>query len=166
MGHTLEAFAASCHDILKTEPGAGGRERVCELLRDVLRDGSFVAEHLGDDVSERKILYEDAELGFCILAHVHHDARESLPHDHGPSWAIYGQAAGETEMTDWELVEAASEEIPGKVRKARTYTLTPGMAFVYNEGDLHSPRREGPTRLIRLEGVNMDNVRRLKFEAV
>jgi len=166
MGHTLEAFAASCHDILKTEPGAGGRERVCELLRDVLRDGSFVAEHLGDDVSERKILYEDAELGFCILAHVHHDARESLPHDHGPSWAIYGQAAGETEMTDWELVEAASEEIPGKVRKARTYTLTPGMAFVYNEGELHSPRREGPTRLIRLEGVNMDNVQRLKFEAV
>jgi len=166
MGHTLEAFAASCHDILKAEPGAGGRERVCELLRDVLRDGSFVAEHLGDDVSERKILYEDAELGFCILAHVHHDARESLPHDHGPSWAIYGQAAGETEMTDWELVEAASEEIPSKVRKARTYTLTPGMAFVYNEGDLHSPRREGPTRLIRLEGVNMDNVQRLKFEAV
>ena len=166
MGHTLEAFAASCHDILKTEPGAAGRQRVCELLRDVLRDGSFVAEHLGDDVSERKILYEDAELGFCILAHVHHDARESPPHDHGPSWAIYGQAAGETEMTDWELVEAASEEIPGKARKARTYTLTPGMAYVYNEGDLHSPRREGPTRLIRLEGVNMDNVRRLKFEAV
>lgn len=166
MGHTLEAFAASCHDILKSQPGAPGRERVCALLRDVLQDSSFVAAHLGDDVPERKILYEDAELGFCILAHVHHDAKESPPHDHGPSWAIYGQAAGETEMTDWELVEAASETVPGKVRKAKTYTLTPGMAFVYNEGDLHSPRREGPTRLIRLEGVNMDNVGRLKFEAV
>ena len=166
MAHTLEDFAASCHDILKAEPGAPGRERVCELLRDVLRDGSFVAAHLGDDVSDRKILYEDAELGFCILAHVHHDARESPPHDHGPSWAIYGQAAGETEMTDWELVEEASEAVPGKARKTRTYTLTPGMAFVYNEGDLHSPRREGPTRLIRLEGVNMDNVQRLKYEAV
>ena len=166
MGHTLEAFAASCRDILKTQPGAPGRERVCELLRDVLRDGAFVAAHLGDDVPERKILYEDAELGFCILAHVHHDARESPPHDHGPTWAIYGQAAGETEMTDWELVEAASETVPGKVRKARTYTLTPGMAFVYNEGDLHSPRRDGPTRLIRFEGVNVDTIQRLKYEAV
>ena len=91
---------------------------------------------------------------------------ESPPHDHGPTWAIYGQAAGETEMTDWELLEAASEAAPGKVRKARTYTLTPGMAFVYNEGDLHSPRRDGPTRLIRLEGINMDTVKRLKYEAV
>jgi hypothetical protein len=40
------------------------------------------------------------------------------------------------------------------------------MARVYNEGDLHSPRREGPTRLIRLEGTNMDRVKRLKYEAV
>ena len=87
MGPTLEAFAASCHDILKAEPGKAG-ERVCELLRDALKDDAFVAAHLGDEVPERKILYEDAELGFCILAHVHHDARESPPHDHGPTWAI------------------------------------------------------------------------------
>jgi hypothetical protein len=40
----------------------------------------------------------------------------------------------------------------------------PGMAHVYNEGDLHSPRREGPTRLIRLEGTNMDKVRRVAYE--
>ena len=55
-------------------------------------------------------------------------------------------------MTDWELVTPASANTPGKVRKVRTYTLTSGMAYVYNEGDLHSPRRTGPTRLIRLEG--------------
>jgi hypothetical protein len=35
---------------------------------------------------------------FCILGHVHKDApgRLSPPRDHGPSWAIYGQAKGET----------------------------------------------------------------------
>ncbi|MCY4514009.1 MAG: hypothetical protein OXC69_02540, partial [Candidatus Tectomicrobia bacterium] len=77
MGHTLEAFAASCHDLLKTEPGAPGRERVCELVQEVLQDSEFVAAHLGDEVPERKILYEDAELGFCILAHLHHHAKES-----------------------------------------------------------------------------------------
>lgn len=166
MGHTLETFAASCHDILKADPSATGRERICELLREVLQDGSFVATHLGDEVPERKILYEDTELGFCILAHVHHEAKESPPHDHGPTWAIYGQGSGVTEMTDWELLEAASEAQPGKVRRARTYSLTPGMAFLYNEGDLHSPRRDGPVRLIRLEGINMDTVKRLKYEAV
>lgn len=69
-------------------------------------------------------------------------------------------------MSDWALVEPAGENKPGKVRHVRSYTLEPGMAHVYNEGDLHSPRREGPTRLIRIEGKNMDNVRRLPYERV
>ena len=51
-----------------------------------------------------------------------------------------------------------------EVKRTRTYKLTPGMAYLYNEGDLHSPRRDGPTRLIRLEGTNMDKVKRLRFE--
>ena len=69
-------------------------------------------------------------------------------------------------MTDWELVTPASENTPGKVRPVKTYKLTPGMAYVYNEGDLHAPRRSGPTRLIRLEGVNMEKVRRLRYKPV
>ena len=48
----------------------------------------------------------------------------------------------------------------------RTYKLTPGTAYVYNEGDLHSPLRRGPTQLIRIEGINMDRIKRLKFEVV
>jgi hypothetical protein len=69
-------------------------------------------------------------------------------------------------MTTWQLIEAATPEKPGKVRKAGVSVLKPGMAIVYNEGDLHSPRREGPTRLIRIEGLNMEKVRRLAYEPV
>ena len=166
MGHTLDAFAAACHQALSLDSGPEGRQNVCALLRDVLQDGAFVAQHLGDDVPERKILYEDPELGFCILAHVYHGAKESQPHDHGPTWAIYGQARGETVMSDWTLVERATDTVPGTVRHARSYSLTPGMAHVYHESDLHSPRRDGPTRLIRIEGTNMDKVRRLAYRKV
>ena len=90
------------------------------------------------------------------------DGQESPPHDHGPSWAIYGQVAGETAMSDWELVSPASPDKPGKVKHKTKYKLTPGVAHVYNEGDLHSPSRSGPTRLIRLEGTNMEKVKRLR----
>jgi hypothetical protein len=166
MGYTLERFASACHDILKQDPGPSGRTKVCAVVREVLQDDSFIATHLGDDVPERKILYEDPELGFCILAHVYKGARESNPHDHGPSWAIYGQAEGETLMNDWALVEPATESQPGKVRHVRNYPLKRGMAYLYNEGDLHSPRRDGPTRLLRIEGINMDRVRRLAYEKV
>ena len=160
----LDQFARTCHATLKADPGPAGREKIRALLEQALRDPEFVEASVSESTPERHILYEDPELGFCILAHVHDGAKESQPHDHGPSWAIYGQAQGKTVMSDWAMVEAASEDKPGKVRHVRSYTLEPGMAHVYNEGDLHSPRRDGPTRLIRVEGRNMDHVRRLRYE--
>jgi hypothetical protein len=163
MAHTLDQFSSACHRILTDDPGPGGRTKVCDLLQEVLRDEAFLARHLGDDVPERRILYEDRQLGFCILAHNYTGAKESAPHDHGPTWAIYGQARGETVMSDWAVVEPAVEGKLGKVRLVRSYTLTPGMAHVYNEGDLHSPRRDGPTRLIRIEGRNTETLRRLPY---
>ncbi len=166
MTYTLEQFAAECRRILRTDSGNEGRKKIRALVEEALKDQTFIAAHFDDKGPERKIIYEDPELGFCILAHVYNGAKESSPHDHGPSWAIYGQARGETEMSDWELVEPAANGKPGKVRRLRNYTLKPGMAHIYNEGDLHSPRRAGPTRLLRIEGTNMDRVKRLAYQAV
>jgi predicted metal-dependent enzyme (double-stranded beta helix superfamily) len=166
MPHTIEQFSAQAHDILKAQPNAVGRNKVCALLSEYLQDPAFVTAYVKDETPERKILYEDKELGFCVLAHHYRGAKQSSPHDHGPYWAIYGQAHGETEMSDFDLIEAAGPDKTGKVRKARTYKLLPGMAHVYNEGDLHAPTRVDSTKLIRIEGVNMEKVKRYKFEAV
>ena len=166
MKRDLEQFSAACHAILEQDAGVEGRKRVCMLVEDVLKDDEFIKTYLTDDVLERKVLYEDPELGFCILAHVYHGAKDSNPHDHGPSWAIYGQARGETVMTDYAPVTRPSDGRPGKARWVKDYTLTPGMAYLYNEGDLHSPRRDGPTRLVRIEGQNMEKVRRYPYERV
>jgi len=166
MTATLEQFALDCHTILKSEPGPSGRRKICMRLEELLRDPKFVSAAVSGKTAEREVLYEDPELGFCVLAHNYAGPKESPPHDHGPSWAIYGQAKGETEMTDYTLVAPATREQPGKARPLRTYKLMPGNAYLYNEGDLHSPRRRGPTQLIRIEGMNMDRVKRLKFEAV
>ena len=166
MTATLQQFAAECRTILRSEPGPSGRRQICMRLEQLLCDRAFVDANLDDATPERQILYEDPDLGFCLLAHSYKGPKDSPPHDHGPSWAIYGQAKGETEMTDYALVEPAAEGKPGKARPVRTYKLTPGTAYVYNEGDLHSPLRRGPTQLIRIEGLNMDRIKRLKFEVV
>jgi len=165
MSLTLEQFAAECHRLLAADPGVKGRKQVCALVEEALKDDGFVTKYFGEGVGQRDILYEDRELGFCVCAHVYRDARESQPHDHGPSWAIYGQAEGETLMTDWALVEPAGEGKLGKVRFVRSYPLKRGMAHLYNEGDLHSPRRDGPTKLLRIEGTNLDKVRRFGYRA-
>jgi predicted metal-dependent enzyme (double-stranded beta helix superfamily) len=164
VAYTLEQFSADCHRILTVDPGPEGRKKVCQLVQQACTDADFVRRHLPDDGPERHILYEDPQLGFCILGHVYHGAKQSAPHDHGPTWAIYGQAQGETIMTDWALVSPASETQIGKVSHVRDYTLKPGAAYVYNEGDLHSPRREGSTKLIRIEGRNVEKIRRYPYE--
>lgn len=165
MAYTLDQFAADCRAALLKNPGPAGRERVRQYTEKACSDPEFVATHLGPAAdAERKILYEDPDLHFCILAHVYKGAKVSSPHDHGPSWAIYGQAVGVTEMTDWRLVEKPANGQPGKVAKVRTYAMTPGIAYLYGEGDLHSPRRENDTRLIRIEGLDLTKVKRDKFE--
>jgi hypothetical protein len=165
MSLTLEQLAAECREALKADPSVAGRRQVCALVEEACKDQAFVSAHFTDRTGQRDIIYEDPELGFCICAHSYNDARESQPHDHGTSWAIYGQVAGETVMNDWTLLEPADEGKMGKVQFARSYALTPGMAHLYNEGDLHSPRRDAPTKLLRIEGRNLDKVRRFGYRA-
>jgi hypothetical protein len=166
MAYSLETFAVECRRILQADPGRSGREKVRQLVEEVLKDKEFIGTHLTDDTPERQVIYEDPELGFCICAHMNRGPREANPHDHGSSWAIYGQAIGETEMSDWEVLEPASDGRPGKVRRARTYALKPGMAHIYHEGDVHSPKRTAATGLIRIEGKNTQKMKRFAYQAV
>ena len=76
---------------------------------------------------------------FCIIAHVFEGPRVRAPHDHGPSWAIYGQVEGTTNMTEFAKVEPPTGGRPGKVEPVKSYDLEPGMAVAYDVGDLHAP---------------------------
>lgn len=166
MSLTLPSFAASVREILQHDDSPAGRAQVAALLREALKDRPFVESLFDDTAPERKVVHEDPQLGFCILAHRYTGAHEGGPHDHGPSWAIYGQADGETAMTDWAPVGTAGADGRAKVRKLREYTLTPGVAHLYNEGEIHAPSRPGASRLVRIEGVNLERVRRGKYEPV
>ena len=165
MAYTLDQFAKECRTALLRDPGPAGRELVRQYTKMACSDPEFVSQYLGPDAQDdRRILYEDPDLRFCILAHVYKGQKNSAPHDHGPSWAVYGQVAGVTEMSDWRLLKRPENGAPGKVEKVRTYELKPGAAYLYNEGDLHSPRRESDTKLIRIEGQDLTRIKRDKFE--
>jgi len=164
MTQILSDLASVCSTILHKTPGPEGRKKVAAHLSSVLADPANIEALIPAGTGERELLYQDPDLGFCILAHNYSGAKTSPPHDHGPSWAIYAQARGETEMNDYDLISAANAATPGKVRLARTYRLKPGDAHVYNEGDLHSPTRTAPTSLIRVEGTDMSKVKRFRYE--
>ena len=166
MASKLDNFVADCRSALKSQPGTAGREKVRDLVKQVLADPEFVATYIPEGTPERHILYEDPELGFTVLAHGYTGAKGSKPHDHGPSWAIYGQAAGETIMTAWDLVARPTDTAPGQAKFNHDYVMKPGDAYLYDPGVLHSPERKGSTRLLRIEGLNMEKVKRRPYEAV
>jgi hypothetical protein len=169
MTYTLEQFAADIRAALKADQGPAAKRKVCQYVVRALNDPELLATCLQDraaDANPREILYEDPELGFCICGHVYDGAANGSPHDHGSSWAIYGQAAGVTEMTDWSIVQKGEAGKPSLVEPVRTYVMNPGDAHFYDVGDVHSPRRAAPVKLIRIEGRNLDHVKRSNIKAM
>ncbi len=169
MAYTLEQLASDIHHALKADPGIAGKQTICQHVSKALKDDDFVTRHMPDrapDADPRKILFEDPDLGFCICAHVYSDAALGEPHDHGSGWAVYGQAIGTTEMIDWRIVEEGEGDKPILVEPERTYTLVQGDAHFYDVGAVHSPKRDKPTKLLRIEGANLDNIERSNIKAM
>lgn len=168
MPYALTQLAADIRETLKALPGRRGREAIRGHVARALADPQFIATHLKERAAgqnPREVLYEDPELGFCICGHVYNGPANGAPHDHGPSWAIYGQATGITEMTDWKIVCKGAGDQPTLVEPATTYAMQPGDAHLYDVGDVHSPKREAPVTLIRIEGENLDRVQRSNIKA-
>jgi hypothetical protein len=168
MPYALTQLAADIRETLKADPGRAGKEAVRKFVSKALLDDAFIAAHLKDrapGAHPREVLYEDPELGFCICGHVYNGPAIGSPHDHGPSWAIYGQATGITEMTDWKIVRKGEGDQPILVEPVTTYAMKRGDAHLYDVGDVHSPKREAPVKLIRIEGKNLDHVKRSNIKA-
>jgi hypothetical protein len=168
MPYALTQLAADIRETLKTKPDRAGKEAIGQFVSKALLDSAFIATHLKDrapGAHPREVLYEDPELGFCICGHVYDGPANGAPHDHGSSWAIYGQATGITEMTDWKIVRKGDGDQPSLVEPVTTYAMKPGDAHLYDVGDVHSPKREALVKLIRIEGKNLDHVKRSNIKA-
>lgn len=170
MQHALSELCDGIRAILSNHSATDGAEELCELVSKVLTDKDFVETYLPDrEVGEhpRKILYEDPTIGFCVCGHVYGDAAIGKPHDHGTGWALYGQAVGNTEMTEWEIVSSDNMASPKKlVCPEKTYVMRPGDTKFYGIGVVHSPKRLSPTKILRIESQNLDHVIRSTIEAV
>ena len=166
MAYTLEQLNADIRATLKADAGPAGRKAVVPFVARALRDAAFVAAHIRpEDCKPRKVLFEDPELGFAVCGHVYQGQSTSKPHDHGSSWAIYGLALGTTQMTDWTIVAPGDGDKPALVKASRVYDLNPGDAHFYDVGAVHSPKFDGLTKLLRVEGANLDRVERSKIAA-
>jgi hypothetical protein len=164
MAYTLDQFCRDCRTTLKGDDGPAGRERVRRSLERLLADTEFVETHVLSAPNGRHMLYEDPELGFVVLAHIDEDAHQSPPHDHGASWAIYGQVTQHTDMTEWRRTDANDGAGSAELEVARSYRLDPGTAGTYDVGAIHAIDYPAGARFVRVTGIDLDRVPRLKFD--
>jgi predicted metal-dependent enzyme (double-stranded beta helix superfamily) len=162
--YDLDQFIADCRASLARDPGPAGREEVRKGLERLLGNADFVRTYCGDAApSGVKILYEDAKLGFQVLSHCYDSARESPPHDHGESWAIYGQAAKYTDMTEGQRTENGGPAGHADLKPVKKYRLNPGEVGIYQDGRIHSIDYPAKARFVRVTGVDLEGIPRRKF---
>ena len=169
MPYTLNELAEDIKSIIDKDGVPNGSDQICYFVAKALMDKNFAPDNLPNrekGENPRKVLYEDNDLGFCICGHVYDTEAIGFPHDHGSSWAVYGQAEGETEMTDWDILEDKQDDETIYVKAGKTYIMKPGDVHFYGVGHVHSPVRKDPVRLLRIEGVNLDNIKRSNIKAI
>jgi predicted metal-dependent enzyme (double-stranded beta helix superfamily) len=165
MPYDLDTFVRDCRETLKRDPGPGGREEIRANLEKLLHNSAFVEATCGDNApTGLQLLYEDKDLGFQVLAHVNTKARVSPPHDHGRSWAIYGQATKYTDMTEWERTDNRSDADKATLKPTKKYRLAAGQAGIYQDGAIHSIDYPEGARFIRVTGTNLDRIERDAFD--
>ncbi len=164
MPYDLNAFTADCHSIFSKDAGPASREKVRGLLEALLRNAEFVRERCVEAKPGLHLLFEDPELKFQVLAHINENPRESPPHDHGASWAIYGQATEYTDMTEWERTDNGTDPEHAELKPVKKYRLMPGHAGIYQDGTIHSIDYPAKSCFVRVTGTNLDRIARVMYD--
>ena len=166
MTYSLDAFCADAKQLLGNTPGPAGRQACRDALEQLLSDEDFLAAYCGPEAKPGiETVYRDPDLGFNVLVHVYAQGKSGPPHDHGDSWAIYGQAVGETIMSTWKRLDDGSADGKAKLEKENTYQLDPGMAGIFEPKDIHSIVITDNCRFVRVTGTDLGTIDTLVFNA-
>lgn len=165
MTYTVENFCADARAAIKSDPGPDGREKVRQCLERLLKEKDFIEKECNSDMNAGvRTIYRDPETDFNLLVHAYAQTRTSPPHDHGRSWAIYGQAVKWTEMTVWKRKDDGSKEGYADLEAETTYRLEPGMAAKFDPGVIHSIHFPEGAQFVRVTGTDLDTIPQKRFD--
>lgn len=165
MSDALNPFIEDLRSTLRAGQGPKQVEAVRRRLEALLADRDFVEKTCGAGAKAGlHRLHSDPELGFEVLAHINDKARRSPPHDHGESWAVYGQAIGYTDMTEYRRTDDGSVAGEAKLEVTKRYRLNPGEVGVFADGAIHAIDYPDGSRFIRVTGTNLDAIERVAFD--
>ena len=164
MASAFNRFCKDTQKALKNHKGPQGRKMVQLLLEKLLNSPEFLEAECGSDAATGiRTIYRDKETGFNVLVHVYQDVKKGPPHDHGHSWAVYGQASEWTDMTLWKRKDDGTKEGFADLEELETFRLTPGQAGIFEVGDIHSIHFPDGARFVRVTGTDLDAIPTHRF---
>ena len=165
MSYGIEEFHEDCRAAIDSLTRKANLEGVRRALEMLLTNEEFVARYCGPDATVGiHELHRDPKYDYILLAHVYAKGRTSPPHDHGASWAVYGQAVGWTDMTEYERLDDGSKPRHADIRIARTYRLDPGKVGVFGPHKIHQIHFPDGARFIRVTGTDLATIETLRYD--
>jgi hypothetical protein len=160
----LQDFYSDARKALLEQPGPDAHEAVRKNLERLLKNEAFVAQYCGPDAKPGiTTIHRCPDTGYNVLVHIYERGKSGPPHDHGTSWAIYGQAAGHTTMTLWKRVDSGQETGHAELTKDRSFALEPGMAGTFEPSVIHSIEISDGSRFVRVTGTDLNKIDTLVF---
>lgn len=144
--------------------GVDGLEEIAVALQPLLRDPEISAFAFPDESRRKRVLFHDPHTDVYVQAHLQEAGKRGRPHSHGASWAVYGNIAGHTDMTEWRRVNPPAED-HAVLEAASRYSLGPGDARAYPPHMIHSTQHPEKALVIRITGTDLDAIPRFSFDA-
>ena len=164
MSYSLHEFCAEVRATLAVSDDHKGREAIRQKLELLLHDAAFCSTYIkADDDAGVTQIYQDPEFKFCVLTYNMTEPRTSPPHDHGNSWAVYGQASGHTDMTLWSAVDGNDDE-DSNIEPVKKFRLKPGQAGLFDVHEIHSIQYNEGAKFVRVTGVDMGHEARRVYD--
>ena len=121
MTYSFDEFCAD-NRAAYDDKGVADLEKIrLNLERLLTTNPEFVEKHSGAGAELGVIeIYKDAEKGFIVYSHGYPKGRTSPPHDHGASWAVYGQAKKFTDMTEYNRLDDGNKDGHAEIEVSKT----------------------------------------------
>lgn len=165
MPYSLDDFCKDTRGILKSELGPAAVEKIRANMERLIKNGDFIKQHFHDDVEYGvRRIYVDPELGFVVLGYRCENAHSTPVHDHGDSWAVYGQVREYTEMTEYDRIDDGKDPSRATLNLKSQYKFDPGQAGMYWGQQLHAAFTPVNSCYLRVTGTDLEKISRVRID--
>ena len=164
--YTLDQFLADTRLTIKAKGMPSGLEEIRRHVEHLLTNPTLLQDYLGDPVPhlQRQTIAHDPETDVHVLVHGRETSGQSIPHDHGPCWVVYGNYTRYTQMRRWKRVDDESKEGHAELDLQKNFRLNAGEAAAFAVGDIHSIEYPDDTYFIRVTGGDVEQQKTLRFD--